>query len=95
MAIEATITTIDNPFDPFEQFDSWFLFDCEKGYDTCGKLMRIAKISEDMSSVEYDKAIEDYTKAIALDNENIMYYNNRAGAYYKKENYKEAVNDYQ
>ena len=31
MAIETTITTFDNPFDPFEQFDSWFLFDCEKG----------------------------------------------------------------
>lgn len=68
MAIEATITTIDNPFDPFEQFDSWFLFDCEKGYDTCGKLMRIAKISEDMSSVEYDKAIEEaIDKLIEID----------------------------
>ena len=43
---------------------------------------------------EHDKAIEDYTKAIALDNEDIMYYNNRAEAYFANKNYKEAVNDY-
>ena len=27
------LTTFDNPFDPFEQFTSWFLFDTEKGYN--------------------------------------------------------------
>ena len=26
------LTTVDNPFDPFEQFTSWFMFDEEKGY---------------------------------------------------------------
>lgn len=52
------LTTVDNPFDPFEQFNSWFMFDCEKGYNSYGKLMRLAEISEDMSSVEYDNAIE-------------------------------------
>lgn len=53
------LTTIDNPFDPFEQFTSWFLFDIEKGYNTCGKLMRIAKVSDDMSQEEYNSAIDE------------------------------------
>ena len=27
------LTTIDNPFDPFERFSDWFLFDVGKGYN--------------------------------------------------------------
>ena len=34
------ITTIDNPFNPFSDFSSWFLFDVEKGYNTCSYLAR-------------------------------------------------------
>jgi hypothetical protein len=52
------LTTIDNPFDPFEQFTSWFLFDVEKGYNTCSYLARIAHISEEMSEKEEDEEIE-------------------------------------
>lgn len=63
---ECMLTTFDNPFDPFEQFTSWYLFDVEKGYNTCGRLMRIAKISDDMSSKEIDdelnRAIDDIIK---------------------------------
>lgn len=59
MSKETMLTTIDNPFDPFEQFTSWFMFDVEKGYNTCGRLMRIAKVSEDMSEVEKDNAVDE------------------------------------
>ena len=52
------LTTFDNPFDPFEQFTSWFLFDIEKGYNTCGYLARIAKLSDDMSQPEQDREVE-------------------------------------
>ena len=52
------LTTFDNPFDPFEQFDSWFLFDIEKGYNSCGRLARIAQITDDMSPKEIDDEIE-------------------------------------
>ena len=65
---ETMLTTIDNPFDPFEQFTSWFLFDVEKGYNSCGRLMRIANVSEDMSSKEYNEAIDlAIDKLISLD----------------------------
>ena len=52
------LTTIDNPFDPFEQFTSWMLFDKEKGYDSSERLMRIANISDDMTQKEVDDEIE-------------------------------------
>lgn len=52
------LTTFDNPFDPFTQFDSWFLFDTEKGYDSCSKLARVAKLSDDLSEQETDEEIE-------------------------------------
>lgn len=52
------ITTFDNPFDPFEQFNSWFLYDVEKGYNTCAYLGRIAKTSEQFSEEENDLEIE-------------------------------------
>ena len=52
------LTTVDNPFDPFEQFDSWFLFDVEKGYNTCSYLARIVNLSDDMSQKEVDAEID-------------------------------------
>ena len=52
------LTTIDNPFDPFEQFTSWFLFDVEKGYNTCSYLARIAHISDQLSEKEIEDEIE-------------------------------------
>ena len=32
------LTTFDNPYDPFEQFTSCFLFDVKKGYDSSAYL---------------------------------------------------------
>ena len=37
------LTTFDNPYDPFEQFTQWFMFDEEKGYHTTAYLGRIAR----------------------------------------------------
>ena len=58
MANECMLTTVDNPFNPFEQFTSWRLFDLEKGYNSCERLARIAKISEGMSQKEIDDETE-------------------------------------
>lgn len=58
MAKEYKLTTVDNPFNPFEQFTSWFRFDVEKGYNSCSRLARIAKISDDMSQPEIDAETE-------------------------------------
>ena len=52
------LTTFDNPYDPFEQFTSWFLFDIEKGYNTCSYLGRIARTSDQLSDAENDLEVE-------------------------------------
>ncbi len=52
------LTTFDNPFDPFEQFSEWFLFDVEKGYNSCDYLSRIARTSDQLTDEENDDEIE-------------------------------------
>ena len=60
------LTTADNPFDPFTQFDDWQKFDESKGYYTCSYLARIARLSEELSEadekIEIDNAINEIIK---------------------------------
>lgn len=58
MSNEFMLTTIDNPFDPFEQFDSWLMFDKEKGYDSCERLARLVNITSDMTQKEMEEETE-------------------------------------
>ena len=58
MSNDFMLTTVDNPFDPFDQFTSWLLFDKEKGYDSCERLARIANTSDEMTEKEINNEIE-------------------------------------
>lgn len=58
MANQFALTTFDNPFDPFEQFHEWFLFDVEKGYNCCSRLDRIANFTDEMSETEINQETE-------------------------------------
>ena len=58
MVTKCALTTFDNPFDPFEQFTSWFLFDEEKGYHSTAYLGRIARTSDQLSEEENEVEIE-------------------------------------
>ena len=55
---EVMLTTIDNPFNPFTQFDNWYRFDEEKGYHTCSYLARIARTSDQFTDKENNQEIE-------------------------------------
>ena len=52
------ITTVDNPYDPFDDFDHWFQFDTEKGYYTSSTLARLTNLRNDMSEAEEAEEIE-------------------------------------
>ena len=54
MAKDCMLTTFDNPYNPFDDFTLWLMYDKEQGYNTCEKLARIAKLSDDMSQDEID-----------------------------------------
>lgn len=58
MSNDCMLTTNDNPYNPFDEFALWLLFDKEKGYNTCEYLARIAQLSDDLSEKETEEEIE-------------------------------------
>lgn len=66
METEFMLTTFDNPFDPFDDFTQWFLFDVSNGYYTCNYLARIAELSDEMTQKERDAEIERAIDVIIL-----------------------------
>lgn len=56
--VACALTTIDNPFNPLEDFVSWFLFDVEKGYNTSAYLARITETSDQLSEEENMEEVE-------------------------------------
>ena len=52
------LSTVDNPFNPFDSFDDWFLFDVEKGYYTLSKLARLSNVDDSMSDKEEAEEVE-------------------------------------
>lgn len=58
MSRAVRITTIDNPYDPFDSFTSWLSYDKEKGYNSCEYLARIAKTSDQLTDEENEREIE-------------------------------------
>jgi hypothetical protein len=65
---EFMLTTVDNPFDPFTQFDEWLAYDIRLGYDTSGFLDRIANVSPDLSSTDQELAIQNAIDEIVEEN---------------------------
>ena len=67
------LTTIDNPFSPFTQWDEWVRYDEDKKYFTCAYLARIAKTSDELTDSDYEQAIENAINEIVSLNINGLY----------------------
>ena len=53
------LTTTDNPFSPKTEFDQWFAFDLQKGYNSCGLLDRVCKTSDELSDALVSDDVEE------------------------------------
>lgn len=64
------LTTIDNPYDPFTEFDEWNAYDIQAGYNTCGYVARIARTSPELSeadeTIAINQAIDEIVKLNVL-----------------------------
>jgi hypothetical protein len=62
------VTTTDNPYDPFTQFEQWYQFDTSAGYHTLSFLGRIVRTSDDLSELDQSVAIRDAVQEICREN---------------------------
>jgi len=60
------LTTIDNPFDPFNQYKEWNIYDISHEHYSAAYLARIVKTSNDLTeeteSLEIERAIDEIIK---------------------------------
>lgn len=56
MAKDLWVTTVDNPFDPFSQWDLWYDYDEKMGYGTCREIAKLCPGSPlNLSDYEYEE----------------------------------------
>jgi len=66
--MEYMLTTVDNPYDPFTQFDAWYQWDTAHGYHTSSFLARIVQTSDELSEVDQSLAIDRAIDEIVKEN---------------------------
>ena len=66
--VRCALSTNDNPYNPFDQFNDWYRYDMLASYDSSALLARIAQTSvhftEEENAAEIERAID---RIVALD----------------------------
>jgi gp107 len=62
--LRLALTTEDNPYDPFDEFEEWFNFDVTKGYHTCAYLARVTTTSTDLTEADQVEATNEAIQEI-------------------------------
>jgi hypothetical protein len=66
--VKTMLTTIDNPFSPFDEFGAWYAYDVSSGYHTCSFLARILNDSDQLSKADHDLAVSMAIDEIVYEN---------------------------
>lgn len=69
----AMLTTVDNPYNPFTQYDEWYNYDRYLKHFTPEYLARVAIVSDGLSPAEQQAVIDDAIAEIVALNFNGLY----------------------
>lgn len=64
MSEDFLLTTTDNPYNPWTDWDMWYAYDERMGYHTCAFLARVMSDAEGMTEAEEDRAYNDAANEI-------------------------------
>lgn len=70
--IDEMLTTFDNTFNPFTEFEKWWKEDLRLGHDCCGTLARNSFTSEIFSDEVNEKNVHEAMREIVA-NEPLIY----------------------
>lgn len=70
---KAMLTTIDNPYNPFTQFDEWLVYDELNGHYSSSLLARVAVHSDELSEADKDLSIETAIDTIIKEDARLVY----------------------
>lgn len=70
---ELMLSTFDNPFNPFTQFDEWYAFDSHKGYYCLERVARVLRTSDELSEADQVVAYNTAVMETVRVNETGMY----------------------
>jgi hypothetical protein len=62
------LTTVDNPYNPFDEWDAWLVYDEAHGYNTSGLLARIAFTSDELSEADQALSIRQAIDEVVREN---------------------------
>jgi hypothetical protein len=62
------LTTVDNPYDPFTEYDEWFAWDARAGYHSPSFLARLVVSYDELSLADQHLAIEEAIDEIVKEN---------------------------
>ncbi|MET0786727.1 MAG: hypothetical protein ABWY25_08490 [Paenisporosarcina sp.] len=65
---QAMLTTVDNPYNPFINYDEWYAYDSMKGYHSPELLARVVISSDELSELDQHLAIEQAIDEIVAEN---------------------------
>jgi len=73
LSIGYMLTTVDNPFNPFTQFNEWYSFDTSMCYHSAALLGRIVATSDELSDADQHAAIQAAIDEIVRENVSGMF----------------------